>query len=123
MSMWKFLGEVALFDMIRRWFSSTHYVPAPKPIPTSVPPVITNQRIPAAPIVRDRCSVDELHERVDALESELDDLDIMSERYDDIQDRIDLLMDRIDEIEEAENTYLMADDYDTDHLLFDDDNY
>ena len=123
MSVWKFLGELSLFEIIRRWFSSAHHSSAPRPMPVPIPPVIRNQRITAVSAVRDRCSVDELHERIDALESELDDLDIMSERYDDIQERIDMLMERIDEIEETEDEYLMADDFDTDHLLLDDDSY
>ena len=123
MSVWKFLGELSLFEIIRRWFSSAHHSAVPKPIPVSIPPVIRNQRVSAVSAVGDRCSVDELQERIDALESELDDLDIMSERYDDIQERIDILMDRIDEIEEAEDVYLMADDFDADHLSPDDDDY
>lgn len=123
MSVWKFFSEIALFKMIRRWFSSTQHATVPKPIPVPIPPVIKNQRVATAPAILDQCNVDELHERVDALESELDDLDIMSARYDDIQDRLDQIMDRIDEIEEAEYSYLMEYDYNTDHLLFDDDNY
>lgn len=130
MFVWKFLGEFALFDMIRRWFSSTKHSHVPKPIPTRVAPVITNQRAGEGAICRERYSIDELHERVDALESELDDTDIMSERYDEIQDRIDELMDRIDEIEDRNNAPLFHDygtgemsytDFDSDHTLFDDD--
>ena len=107
MALWKFLGELALFDIIRRWFSSQQPVP--------IPPVIPKRNTNIATGSFTRNNVDELQDRLNQLESELDDCDIMSDRYDDLQDRIDTLTNRLDEIG--------YDDYSDDHDYSDDIDY
>ena len=98
MSFVKFLRNIALFNMVRRWFTPTRkYERVDFGFRDDTSATIFGSDI----YYRSQ----ELQNHIDALEDELDDLDIMSERYDDIQERIDLLMDRIDEIDEAEDSF------------------
>lgn len=53
-----------------------------------------------SPEAKLECEIDDLQDRIDRLESQLDECDILSDHYDRIQDRIDRLRDRLDDLED-----------------------
>lgn len=129
MSLWNFLGEFAVFNMIRNLFSKKRR-PGPPPdqqkwgysryadSETRIAELnheIKDARMHIAEYQGmidgnharsiDNYDMDELQDRIDELESQLDDFDIMSDRYDELQDEIDRLHDCLDELEDAQDLY------------------
>lgn len=131
MSFWNFLGGLALFDMLGKWFSGKpkSHLQSSQPMygygsdaacsraeQLNRRPRATDSHISDI----DDYDIDELQERIDDLESRLDDCDIMSDRYDRIQSEIDMLQARLDDIDDAE---LYDDIHDDLYGLYDNDLY
>lgn len=129
MSLLNFLGEVAIFNMLRNWFSGkSKQVPRPvqqshvchadyydrveelnQQIKESERRIAEYKKLSGTTAD----DIDELQDRIDELESRLDDCDVMSDRYARIQNEIDTLQDRIDEIKDNEDiSYDMLDELD-----------
>ena len=132
MSFWNFLGGLALFDMLGKWFSGKpkSHLPSSQSMygyggdagcsradQSSHRPQATYSHMSDM----DDYDIDELQERIDDLESRLDDCDIMSDRYDRIQSEIDMLQARLDDIDDAAELY--DDINDELYGLYDDDLY
>ena len=145
MSLWNFLGEFAVFNMICNLFSDRskscrtssyqpHYEYIPDPECTAriaeleqeiseseKRPEEYQKIIDSYSVANlDDCDVDDLQDRVDELESQLDDCDAMTDRYDRIQDELDMLQDRLDDIEYQQD---LQDDPDGFYAGSDDENY
>ena len=114
MSFWNFLGGLALFNMLGKWFSdkpkshlhtsqsmSGYGCDVKNGSRADLLNSVSGPTYSHVPDIDDY-DVDELQERIDDLESRLDDCDIMSERYDRIQSEIDMLQARLDDIDDAE---------------------
>lgn len=127
MSLWNFLGEFAVFNMICNMFSGkskSHYMGSPyspqyRPDPEYAARIEeleqeiseSKKRIAEYQKIIDSSpsygwneyNADRLQDRIDELESMLNNCDVMSDHYDRIQDEIDLLQDRLDDMEDLED--------------------
>ena len=137
MTLWNFLGELAIFNWISKLFSgkskSNHTI-SHQPLEAYNEARIeeleqeindSKERISKYQAIIDNnpsvnaddYDIDELQDLIDDLESNLDDCDEMSDRYYAIQDELDLLQDRLDTMEELEDTYDDLNLYDDDHYM------
>lgn len=122
MSFWNFLGGIALFNIIRNWFSGkpkysaqqfqpVHNYACASYNPDGKDEFIDHKRY-STPYNDD---LDDLETRIDELEDELADCDLMSERYDRIQSQIDRLQDRLERYEETD---CFCEKWDADEALY-----
>lgn len=129
MSFWNFLGEFALFNLIREWFSGKPKSrPQPYPqlhnhihdmeyenrieelqreIEHSQTMIAEHQQSLDDDLTYgiDNYDADDLQDHIDKLEEQLDNCDVMSDRYDSIRDELDRLKDKLDDIECRQDMY------------------
>ncbi len=127
MSLWNFLGNLAIFNIIRNWFSNKPQNDR-QPIPNNYDPDMgyygNNDSMPHSILNHKRGNenynrtayerlaadmedydAEELQSRIDDLESQLDGCDETSDYFDMIQDEIDMLQDQIDDFELNQEIY------------------
>lgn len=143
MSFWNFLGELAIFNMIRNWLSNksnanlyntpyqNHTYAQDTDYDANVRQLqreIKNSKNKIAEykgiignketLNIDEYDADELQVQIDELEDQLDQCDVSSHRYDVIQDKLDMLQERMDEIDDLDMYDVLHDDFD--NLYMDD---
>lgn len=90
MSLFNFLGEFALFNMVCDWLFG-------KPKDSIHATTCQDYQSEDINVLDDR--LDDLQEHLDELQAKLDSCDIYDERYDDLQDELDTIQDELDELE------------------------
>ncbi len=98
MSFWSFMGELALFNLISKWFSG-------KPKNSSQWSHQNNNFIGSTGYDARMDEWQRETDRIDELEGLLDDCDVDSDRYDEIIDELDALEEHVDGLESELNMY------------------